>query len=224
MKSNKTVNVCAGEFFKTIPVLISVFALAVSGIACGGSDKDEDEEELEANTMKDRSGNKYKTVVIGSQTWMAENMKYMGVDIQCRGRSVDLEYGCLYNWDDAKKVCPDGWHLPTKKDFDDLLAYADAHRTSASVFLSLIAKSDDWKDYPSQGGDDFGFAALPTEQAFSDGSFSGSAGFAAYFWSSEEHIDADGIDNGWRLRVNGVLTEVELMNKDVGDSVRCLKD
>jgi len=93
-------------------------------------------------SVKDYNGNTYKTVQIGSQCWMAENMRTTvdrdGRDIQtgkggsetsmyryCPDGEQDNvpQYAYLYNWPAAVKICPKGWHLPTEADWTKLTDY-----------------------------------------------------------------------------------------------------
>ena len=71
-----------------------------------------------------RDGKKYKTVKIGSQTWMAENLNYETQDSYCyeNDESNCSKYGRLYTWTAAKKACPSGWHLPSKAEFETLFS------------------------------------------------------------------------------------------------------
>ncbi len=76
-------------------------------------------------TFKDnRDGKVYKTVQIGDQTWMTENLAFK-VDSGCYAYDNDennnSKYGYLYSIETAKKVAPEGWHLPTKADYFKLL-------------------------------------------------------------------------------------------------------
>ena len=142
----------------------------------------------------------HRTVKIGNQTWMAENLNYQPLtgNSWCYMNSTDScnKYGRLYDWNTAKTVCPIGWHLPTRKEWDNLSDLAGTGQKS----VNFINGSDTMYYWPGagkklkstsgwynngNGTDDFKFSALPGGYRYSDGSFS-NAGNGGYWWTATE--------------------------------------
>ena len=123
---------------------------------------------------------------------MAENAKYQHDDITCfTNTEADADFlnkfGCTYSWEDAKKVCPEGWHLPTSDEFSALLEYVNEHRTGESLFSALAADSEEWQieeDMKTPITDEFGFGALPVGACGVDSSGCGFFGHLTGFWAS----------------------------------------
>jgi uncharacterized protein (TIGR02145 family) len=128
-------------------------------------------------------GQTYRTVNIGDQVWFAENLNYKASGSKCYGNDPKNaeKYGRLYNWETAKKACPSGWHLPSKKEWDELVNFAGGEDTAGK---KLKAKSG-WYDN-GNGTDEYGFSALPGGFGNSCGSFS-IVGYYGNWWSSSEY-------------------------------------
>jgi len=107
-----------------------------------------------------RDGKEYRTVAIGTQTWMAENLSYDASGSICYDKKPAncQKYGRLYDWETAKgyfKVCPSGWHLPSDGEWQTLVDFAGGNTAGKK----LKAKSGWYKN--GNGTDSFGFSALP---------------------------------------------------------------
>lgn len=142
-----------------------------------------------------RDGQSYDVVKIGSLTWMAENLNYETETSACPdGDSRNCKrLGRLYTWAETKTVCPEGWRLPTKADFAELISAAS--RDDARPLAGAALKAKDGWFKKGNGTDDFGFNALPAgyrgaiskadDGTISGGKFDGIGGYA-YFWSATE--------------------------------------
>ena len=98
------------------------------------------------STMKDsRDGQTYKTVKIGKQVWMAENMNYDIKHSYCYDNNPENceKYGRLYTWAAANYVCPEGWHLPTKEEFEILMSNVGEIETAGKMLKS----KQGWEPY-----------------------------------------------------------------------------
>ena len=135
--------------------------------------------------LDSRDGQTYKTVKIGSQTWMAENLNYETDDSFCPdGNEKNCStYGRLYKWNSAKTVCPAGWHLPSKDEFVTLLAKVGGGFMAGTELKALAG----WNN-KGNGLDSYGFSAIPAGYKSSDGQYAG-VGYRAHFWSSTEDRD-----------------------------------
>ena len=189
--------------------------------------KTETEDNCEYGTLlDDRDGQTYKTVKIGSQWWMAENLNYADsvTTASLKGKSWcynDVasncsKYGRLYTWAAAKTVCPSGWHLPSKTEFETLFTAVGGQDSAGTALKSTGGWFND-----GNGTDAFGFSALPAGDRGSNGGCN-YEGLNAYFWSSTEY-DSNYAYNVL-LYVNFDYAYLDYGNKDYGFSVRCLKD
>ncbi|OWV00974.1 MULTISPECIES: fibrobacter succinogenes major paralogous domain-containing protein [unclassified Fibrobacter] len=171
-----------------------------------------------AGTMKDsRDGKTYKTVKIGDQVWMAENLNYKTSGSMCYDNKLSncKKYGRLYAWEDAKAACPTGWHLPSTEEFETLLSNVGS--SSKERRENLRAAS--WEN----GADEFGFSALPAGDYSSSLKRFINLGDYASFWSSTEHRFNSAYANFLNIndRHAGVYDRSEKLG---GYSVRCLQD
>lgn len=167
-----------------------------------------------------RDGKIYKTVVIGTQTWMAENLNYdAGTGSYCYDDDASncAIYGRLYTWWVAMDACPDGWHLPSDLAWYILKNYVDANNGSDGVGYSLKTTSR-W-NCGRNGSNAFGFSGLPAGYLF-DGRFH-DLGIHGFWWSSGQFQ----FDNGclWDLHYSTDRVTKSFINKRNAGPVRCLQ-
>ena len=154
---------------------------------------------------------------IGDLTWMAENLNYETETSACPdGDSRNCKrLGRLYTWAEAKTVCPDGWRLPTKEDFEALVV--------AQSRADLALKSRDGWFKKGNGSDALGFRALPAGYRGADGKFNGIGGYA-YFWSATE--DAENRESNafyLFLSFSSEAASINAFAKEDYRSVRCVR-
>jgi len=171
----------------------------------------------------ERDGTKYVYVAIGTQTWMAENLNYEVEDSRCHGDNSSncTTYGRLYNWNAAITICPNGWRLPSREEWEALSSYVQSTSgcSSSSCDAIKLKVTSGWSS--GNGTDEYGFSALPGgDQSFGAG-FAGRGGYG-FWWSFTENES-----NGYAyLRVMTFLSEnafSESRDKRGLFSVRCLK-
>ena len=202
-----------------------------------------------AKTLKDLRDNQiYRTATIGTQTWMAENLNFETEKSFCYddvSRNC-AKYGRLYTWAEAmdsvgtwsmngkgcgytvmcsptypvRGVCPKGWHLPTKEEWDTLFTAVGG----SDVVAKELKSTNGWSGN-GNGLDTYAFSALPGGYKVDDNSSLNyeDEGDYAYFWSSTEkaknnysayylylrYNDDAYVSSGYKCRLN---------------SVRCVKD
>ena len=179
---------------------------------------------LETGTFTDaRDGKTYKTVKIGEQVWMAENLAYepsSGNYWAYDNNNSNVEtYGRLYDWETACDVCPTGWHLPSDAEWKELTNYL-GRETSVGGKMKEIGTSH-WFS-PNEGAtNESGFSALPGGYRHYDGDFL-DMGYFATFWSSTERIS----HYTWTRSLAYGSTDVyrSYDYKAHGYSVRCVRD
>ena len=173
--------------------------------------------------LDSRDGKVYKTVEIGSQIWMAENLNYLSDSPGAIFRDAAVlsdVFGRLYCWEAAKEVCPDGWHLPSDEDWSILADHLGGEAVAGGVMKEI---STYWVSLHEEASNESGFSALPggllEDPRDQDYPYMGEMGF---FWSTREKSRSD----GWfrYVKYDGTLLKAGSGDKEFGMSVRCLKD
>ncbi|MCB2221580.1 MAG: hypothetical protein KQI35_14375 [Bacteroidetes bacterium] len=199
-----------------------------------------------------RDGKYYTTVQIGNQCWMAENINIgemiCGIEDQLDNGIIEKycygnlsEYcdtmGGMYQWDEmmayssisgTQGICPIGWHIPTDDEWCELEDFVDTGNidceelgwkgTDAGYRLK---SSNGWLNN-GNGGDDFGFTALPAGyRSSADGNFYRLTK-GSYLWSSDENDSGTAWRTGMEYNFSSVSKAFQL--KGDGRSVRCIKD
>ena len=178
----------------------------------------------------DRDGQTYKTVKIGDQVWMAENLNYRYIQQTYNGGEKDSssycynddpanceKYGRLYLWSAALVVCPEGWHLPDTTEWNALFNAVGGGETAGIMLKS----TEGWYGTSGNGSDAYSFSALPAGNRFSNGNYS-YEGNDARFWSSTEVNSNDACSMYLYYILDNAL--LNYYDKGYGFSVRCLKD
>lgn len=169
-------------------------------------------------TMTDIDGNIYKTIVIGNQTWMAENLRvkhYQNGDTipnitdneewgdlttgaycnysNTKNLDTIATYGRLYNWyavADSRKLAPEGWRVPTIADWMELVEYLGGD-TIASNALKERGNTH-WNNNFESADNSSGFTALPGGRRYLSNGYSGIGSYNVLWTASEYDTEKAG--------------------------------
>ncbi len=196
-------------------------------------------------SLTDKDGNKYKTILIGTQTWMAENlttMKYNdGTSIPvvtdgtlwnnlssaaCCWQNNDparkVTYGVLYNWYtvNSGKLCPVGWHVPNDEEWSELIAFLGGENLAGGKLKE--AGDIHWKNPNTEATNIAHFWALPggNRNTGNDAVFNGLGEMGCWWTTSSNNTLA--INR--LMYYNNNQVQKYFYPKNYGLSVRCLRD
>ena len=202
--------------------------------------------------ITDMDGNNYKTVFIGTQHWMAENLKTSRYndgtiipkiidDLRWSGLKLDAcsdfkndttvtaKYGRLYNWYAVngskygnKNVCPSGWHVPTDEEWKVLVDYLGGENLAGGKMKEVVGTLK-WKDLNKEASNSSLFSAQPMGIRNWSGLFS-YTGDQCYWWSSTGVFNI--FSEAWAYTLHSRSNNVgrSKLNRGNGFSIRCLKD
>ena len=203
-------------------ILRTLFALTLLAVFWGCDDDTSTSTRLSSSTdaSSDASGisfgevidardnQVYKTVEIGTQTWMAINLNYDTLDSEGSWCWKDSSsycdvYGRLYSWStmmdldssfnsesfvdtiNHRGICPEGWHVPTSSEWTTLIDFVGGDDDAGTS----LKTTNDWGDETTLGNDLYGFSALPGGHF--DGKYFDDAGAAGFWWSATEKDSAN---------------------------------
>ncbi len=189
-----------------------------------------------------RDNNVYKTVKIGNQIWMAENLKYLpsvvehtttsntqsyyyvydydGTDVdEAKATPNYNTYGVMYNWTSAMSACPAGWHLPSDAEWTQLTDYLGEN---AGGKLKE-AGTEHW-DSPNEGAtNESGFTALPGGYLANNGYFTNVKIHGGWWTSTQHETQSTYVYN--RVLLNSSISVSKFYDfKRTAFSVRCVKN
>jgi uncharacterized protein (TIGR02145 family) len=199
--------------------------------------------------ITDAENNTYKTVFIGTQQWMAENLKVSkysdGTTIpnitdntQWQNNTTgawayynndaakNAKYGKLYNWyavskttNSNKNVCPTGWHVPSDAEWTVLTDYLGGESVAGGK-LKEVGTSN-WNNPNTDATNTSLFTGLPGGSRYYSGNYN-NIGYNGNWWSSTE----DDANNAWNRGLSSYYGGAYRSgsSKEDGFSVRCLRD
>lgn len=208
---------------------------------------------LTYGTLTDIDGHIYKTIQIGSQRWMAENLRtsrYANGDLipvyvesadwgsQTGGAGIsynnqphlDCSYGKLYNWYttiDTRNVCPTGWHVPDSNEWRGLTIYLDpaADLTTGDNNAGLKMKTANNAYWTTfpENPTNSSGFSAVTAPARLEGMYYSLPSDDAYFWSSNESA----ANRGYNVKLSAGSPDFFApygFPKTNGLSLRCVQD
>jgi uncharacterized protein (TIGR02145 family) len=193
----------------------------------------------------ERDSTKYRTVTIGTQTWMAENLNFAGDEETevgaCYKNSPDscARYGRLYDWSTVmgfepscnsarcsdqvqsphRGICPVGWHVPSNDEWQDLVKYVDPNTVNSSNWAGRRLRSVSYW-VASTSTNIHGFSALPGGHGNSNGFYN--AGYYGEWWSATEYD----VDNAWGRSIGNSSDNMSRnwTSKALRYSLRCVEN
>lgn len=201
----------------------------------------------QSNIVRDIDGNIYKTVKIGDQWWIAENLKTTkysnGDSILNVTESSDWKnlttgaycwynndsasyaatYGALYNWyavDNSSGLCPTGWHVPTDAEWTILTDFLGGESV-ASGHLKETGTVH-WNSPNTRATNSSGWTALPGGNRFRNGVDFYNIGYTGHWWSSSAYSPTAVWDR--KMNYNDSNVKRSLRSMSYGLSVRCVRN
>ncbi|MBK8503716.1 MAG: fibrobacter succinogenes major paralogous domain-containing protein [Saprospiraceae bacterium] len=197
--------------------------------------------------VEDFDGNIYRTVKIGGQIWMAENLRtehfsestpIPEVNNNSTWQSANFgawcyydtlesynqPYGKLYNWfavNDVRGLCPVGWHVPTATDWSSLTSFLGG-AVNAGKKTKEVGNAH-WLFENTDATNESGFTALPGGYRQSAGTFA-ELGYIGNWWSSTSTDMTNASYQVLWYPIGTWLFESLMQNNSIGNSVRCLKN
>ena len=232
----------------------AIFAIALGGKSCSINVKVEDVVKNPISgygpKINDIDGNLYKTVYIGKQQWMAENLKVSKYndgttipnitdDNQWQNNKSgawsyynndaknDAKYGKLYNWyamsqttNGNKNLCPVGWHVSTNIDWEVFGKYLGEDNLGGK--MKEIGTSN-WSPPNTDATNTSLFTGLPGGSRDIDGSFHDIGG-SGYWWKKIIDSPSTTVWFNFLESQNGYFHGDFHYYRNIGFSIRCLKD
>ncbi len=190
-------------------------------------------------------GKTYATVQIGAQCWLTENLnvgtRINGSQEQTNNLVIekycydDLEsncdiYGGLYQWNEAMQyatnssmqgICPTGWHLPSDAEWTSLTTYLGGEGVAGGKMKET--GTSHWNEPNTAATNSSGFTALPGGYREWSGTFFDWLNGEGFFWSTSQYFSSSMV---WFRYLHYYEKDVfrDYTVKQVGSSVRCLKD